>query len=419
MLLKYIKSKNISRREIQGLLTLGLLGVLGGILNKVVRTWPRLWGNDLGLSIRTFDILALLGIGYSIKILWGPIFSLKLPKWIPFSPRRFWLSMHLIAFSILFTIVSFCTVFSGTTFFLCTALLFMLDGNYSMLVIACQKDTIFGSFRGLPESFCLNGYRAGMTMAVSGALFFSECAWSWPLLYHCLAGGCMVMALSILFLSGFNSLDLAPIQTFKGINYNFLSPIKELFQRPQIRKIFLVVMLYRVGDHLWTPNQELFFLHMGFSKQQYSMQDVWNFWGSSLGIFISGYCIQKFSVFRVMRWGLMGQMIVFSGLFVSSFGASFEVLSCLCILQRVLLNFSLTSIFAFQIMTVNLGQAVTQLSIFTALAHINSQLVSSCSGWLIMHFGWSGMILVSTLACVPALLCMLYVAKDNCFSSTP
>ena len=418
MILKYIKSKNIPIHEIQALLSLGLLGVVGGILNKVVRTWPRLWGNDLGLSIRTFDILALLGIGYSVKILWGPFFSLALPCWIPFSPRRFWLSIHLIIFSILFILMSSCTVFSGILFFVCTGLLFMVDGNYSMLVIACQKDTVFETLRGLPESFCLNGYRAGMTIAVSGALLLSQHSWSWPHLYYYLAAGCMVMALSVLFWSGFRSLDLAPTQPFKGISYNLFSPIKELLNHPQIRKIFLVVMLYRVGDHLWTPNQELFFLHMGFSKQQYSIQDFWNFWGSSLGIFISGYCIQKFSVLRVMQWGLLGQMAVFVGLFFSSFGASLEILSVLCILQRVLLNFSLTSIFAFQIMAVNLGQAVTQLSLFTALAHINSQLVSSCSGWLIIHFGWSGMIFVSTVLCIPALLCMFYVAKDNNFFSS-
>ncbi|ETZ07419.1 putative transporter AmpG 2 [Holospora obtusa F1] len=410
-----MKFKKIQEKKIQGLLVIGFLGLWGGILNKAVRTWPRLWGNDLGVSIRTFDILALLGICYSLKMLWGPFFSLALPSWIPFNPRRFWLSMHLIIFSFLLFVISFCEMFSGITFFLCTALLFMLDGNYSMLVIACQKDTGFEKLRGLPESFCLNGYRAGMTFAVSGALFCSQQAWSWPFLYHCLAIGCVIIALSILFLPIFNSLDLAPTQKFKGISYNFFAPIKELLTRPQIRKIFLILMLYRIGDHLWTPNQELFFLHMGFSKQQYSMQDFWNFWGSSFGIFFSGYCIQKFSVFRVMQWGLSGQMLVFGGLFLGSLSSSLSVLSFLCILQRVLLNFSLTSVFAFQIMTVNLGQAITQLSIFTALAHLNSQLVSSCSGWLVVHLGWSGMIFFSMLGCIPALLYMLYVKKDKNF----
>ncbi|GAJ46795.1 putative transporter AmpG 2 [Holospora elegans E1] len=410
-----MKFKNIQSRKIQGLFVIGFLGLWGGLLNKVVRTWPRLWGNDLGLSVRTFDILAVLGICYSLKMFCGPFFSLALPSWIPFSPRRFWLSMHLIAFSILLTIISFCSMFSGIAFFVCTALLFMLDGNYSMMVIACQKDTGFENLRGLPESFCLNGYRAGMTLAVSGALFFSQCSWSWPMLYHYLAGGCLVVALSVLFFPMFSSLDLAPIQPFKGIGYNFFSPIKELLKHPQIRKIFLILMLYRVADHLWTPNQELFFLHMGFSKQQYSVQDFWNFWGSSFGIFVSGYCIQKFSVLRVMRWGMTGQLLVFAGLFWGSFGNSLGMLSCLCIFQRILLNFSLTSVFAFQIMTVNLGQAITQLSIFTALAHFNSQLVSSCSGWLIVHVGWSGMIFASMLACVPALIYMFCVSKDKNF----
>lgn len=415
MSLKQLKNKYFSSKkiDINGLLTIGILGIFGGILNKVVRTWPRLWGNDLGLSVRIFDILAILGMFYSMKLFWGPLLSLRLPTCLPFSPRRFWIAVHLWLFGILFCVVSFCNIFSGFVFFACTTLLFMLDGNYSMLVVACQKDTVSKELRGIPESVCLNGYRAGMTIAISGALFFSDHDWSWPELYRCLAGTCFIMGACILWLSRFDSLDRAPIQSFKGMSYSFLSPIKQLFKHPQIRNILFILMLFRVADHLWTPNQELFFLHMGFSKQQYSIQDIWNFWGSSVGIFFSGYCIRRFSILRVMQWGLFFQMVVFFGLFWSSFGASFGILSVLCVLQRIILNFALTSVFAFQIMAVNLSQAITQLSIFTALAHLNSQFVSSCSGWLIAHCGWSGMIFISVLACIPALLFMCFISKEN------
>jgi PAT family beta-lactamase induction signal transducer AmpG len=403
------------RQEIQGLVAIGLLGLMGGVLNKIIRTWPRLWGNDVGLPVRVFDILALLGMCYSMKLFWAPFLSLKLPSWIPFSPRRFWIAVHLWIFSILFWVLSYAHIFSGFIFFACIATLFMLDGNYSMLVVACQKDIVPTDMRGIPESFCLNGYRAGMTVAVSGAMLLSDHAWSWPLLYQCSAGLCVLMGALVLGISTFNALDLAPSQAFQGVRYGFLTPIKQLFQHPDIRKILFILLLYRVADHLWTPNQELFFLHMGFSKQYYSMQDVWNFWGSSAGIFISGYCIRRFSTLQVMQWGLWLQMGVFLALFWASFGAPLVVLSFLCVLQRIVLNFALTSVFAFQVMAVNLAQAVTQLSIFTALAHGNSQLVSSYAGWLITYFGWSGMILVTSFTCLPALFLMHRVSKQGLF----
>ena len=282
-----------------------------------------------------------------------------------------------------------------------------------MFVVASQVNSIQPHLRELAESFCFNGYRVGFTLTVSGSLTLLQMRLSWPGIYRVLALVKLVQAWLIRYSPLFQSLMTVRPSGFSSWKDSFIDPLKDLISRPT-RSFFVAIMvLYRLGEGLWDSNKELFFLDMGIRKSSYAVLDVINLWFCIFSTFLSGFCIRAWGAKNVMRAGLIGYSGILMLLWWNSFASEKFLLSPLAVLENSMFNIALTGFFAFQTAYARPQYALVQLAWMTAIVNLSMKLTQMHSGKLVVALGWLGLLFVSLLMNIPALIVLWRVRREE------
>lgn len=380
-------------------------GVLGGLTLESVQVWSRLWSSESGIPLERLDVFAFLSMAYSAGILWLPWMTVPLPSWIPLTLRQFWIC---VALGMLATGCALLALSLP-----CSAR--MLGGIgicwlgqmiYDTLIVMHQKTALPESWRGIPESFCFNGYRVGMTLAVSQGLLLTHHQWLWSDLYGGLAlllGAVGVLVFIYSFLSRTSKTLAVHAPQPLSLYHTFCAPLYALWKCPDAYYFLGMLALYRGAESIFSPNRELFFVMHGVSKTAHAAMNIASFWWSTLSITAAGICAVRFGVKSVLTWGLAGYGISLVLLFINHLsGGAFCNWQTLYILEQTVLNFAITGFFSFQTAYITARYALSQTAYCMAFMNLSMQLTGARSGWIYRVFGWTGVFIIS--------LCMILVA---------
>ena len=374
-------------------------GVLGGLTLESVQVWSRLWSTEKGISLEHLDILSFLSIAYSAGVLFLPWMNSVLPSWIPLTLHQFWLSIALMVLALGCALLSFsypCDARMLTGIFVC----WFGQMIYDTLIVMGQKTALPESLRGIPESFCFNGYRIGMTLAISQGLLLTHHQWRWSQLY----GGLSILVCLVLI--GFliysvtqrknHTVESSPTSTV-SLHDTFYPAFCDLWKRSDFYYFLAVLSLYRGAESIFGPNREVFFVMHGVSKTAHASMNAAAFWWSTLTILISGVCSVRFGVVRVLKWGLIGYSLSLGLLFMNHvYQGACCTWTSLYIFEQAALNFGLTGFFAFQTAYITTRYALCQTACFMAFMNLSMQLLGIRSGWLCTVFGWTGVFMGAT-----------------------
>ena len=405
----------VRRKVLYACVTLFCAGVFGGIILESLQVWPRLWSIEQDVSLQKMDIFSVLGVMYSASILWTPFLSTKLPKWIPISSKHFCFVLSMVGFSLGYGIIALSTPCSFGMMggiLLC----FMCQMTYDTLVVMHQKILLDEKFRGIPESVCFNGYRLGMTVAVSGALLFTQYRY-WGELYGILciltgiAGvGVFVHGLWTYTHSGANS------RTFEFLQWSdaLWTPLKSIVQRKNFWKFLTILCSYRIAESIFTPNRELFFVTQGITKSVHASMNRESFWWSTVSIICAGLCSVRFGVIRVLSWGAFLYAIILILFALKCILPSTPIsLHVLYVIEQCILHFGVTGFFAFQTAYLDKRYALTQATCCMAITNLSMQFFGMRAGWIQENFGWTGIFSLSVCGTFLTLLSIYCIKKKS------
>jgi hypothetical protein len=380
------------------LIGLLLLGIIGGVWVEASENLIRIWGKDMGFLPKELDPLNMIEILSSFKFLWSPLFVLSI-GWRRWSSRRLWMILMMIVSVISVTCLAFLPFF-GIWFLMVLACLIIGRVSFDMVVIAAQIDAVDRSYWGLSENFCVNGYRLGIMLSGSGALFLSHYEFSWSQIYLGIALVGFIFLIIVGFSKGFDFLDTVK----KTPSAGFWFPLRQWLIQPQSWVILLLMVTFRTQDGLVDSQRDYFLLSTGFTKPDLALFKSMALWLSVSGGILSGLSIRYYGYAATLTGAvcLHGTAALF--IFLSTlWPQTIPWVGIFFMIEQLTRGFAMISLFSFQLVCCQVEYAVTQLALLTAFCDLGFRLASLRSGWIAQEMGWSFLFGIAAFINMPLL----------------
>jgi len=391
------------------IITSMIMGFVSGLPLLLTITLLQAWLTDENVSKSTIGLFALIGLPYSLKFLWAPIFDRYIVSSL--GRRRGWLLIIQI-----FLIISIFMLGQSNpeinllnVAVLSLALTFF-SASQDILIDAFRRESLMEKEQTIGASAYVLGYRIGALAAGAGGLILAD-IYSYAFVYTLMS---LIMFLGVLttLLSDEPNIEIRPYTLKEAI----VEPFKEFFGRYQNASnnfknytpylILLFVLLYKVGDTMAHSLSTNFYLEIGFSKTE--IGTVVKFFGlgaTLLGAFIGGALSLKIGLFKSLIYFGVFQLIAtlgFSILFYT--GNNLSMLITVISLENLAAGMGYTAYLAFIANMTSKNFTATQFALMTALMSLPRTFLSGTSGYLVEFMNWDLYFVFCSLIAIPALL---------------
>jgi PAT family beta-lactamase induction signal transducer AmpG len=411
-----------------------LLGFSSGLPLALSGETLRVWMADRGVDLGTIGLLTLAGLPYTLKFLWAPIVD----AWdVPYLSRRLGRRRGWLVGSQL--------LLMGTIAFLGTRdpLSAPLMVGFAALLVAfssATQDIVVDAFRvqSLPTDEQAAGmasyvaaYRVGMLVSGAGVIGLS--AWLetqglskeaiWPIAYSVAASLVLVgLAAALLAREPANPERDTAVDRSSTPLQRLLSTAQgafvEFFKRDAVIAVLAFVVLFKLCDALAGAMTAPFILSLGYTKAEYvAIVKGVGLAALLVGGFAGGAVARALPMLTALWIAAIVQML--SNL-VFVWLAYQETSPWPLTAAIVVENFSGaigTVIFVAYLSALcrNPLHTATQYALLTALASTGRTLFSSGTGFAAQVLGWPAFFVATSLAALPALGLMMWLANRNHF----
>ena len=400
--------KNISPYlEKKMLITLGM-GFVSGVPLLLTITLLQAWLTDEGVSKSTIGLFALVGVPYSLKFLWAPIFDRYVISKL--GRRRGWIliTQVLLIFSIIGLGMTNPAMNAANVALLAIFVTFF-SASQDIVIDAYRRESLSDNEQVLGASSYVLGYRIGMLSAGAGGLILADLM-SYQFVYLIMAlvmiGGVLITLIAdepINFSEPSTFLDAVRnpfVEFFKrhgdSINNNISIPIL----------ILLFILLYKVGDTMAHSLSTNFYLEMGYTKTEIgTVVKVFGLIATLVGAFIGGLLSIKIGLYKsLVSFGIFQAIATlgFSVLAIST--KSLILLASVITLENLAAGMGYTAYLAFIANMTNKQFTATQFALMTAIMSLPRTLFSGSSGFLVEILGWEYYFIFCSLIAFPALI---------------
>ncbi len=354
---------------------------------------------------------------YALKFLWAPIVD-RVP--IPvltrlFGQRRSWM---LAAQAVCITaIIGMGTSDPGAD---------LTPTIIWMVVLACgsaTQDIVIDAYRieyldqsqfGAGAAMTSFGYRMGVVAAGGGALFIAG-GYGWTVSY---------LAMAALMLIGVGAVLISPepkhiAVTGENATYGewlqsaVVEPFREFLSRPGAIVILAFIMLYKYGDALWASMSNPFYLETGFTLEQIAgIAKTYGVGMTVFGSFIGGALIARFGLYVTLFWG--GVAMALSNLLLAALaliGPSLPALTFVISVENFSNGVGGVAFIAYMSSLCNVAYTATQYALMTSFMAFTRTILASGGGWLADQMDWFTFFVLTTFACIPGMILLVYVFK--------
>lgn len=411
------------------MMRLALLGFASGLPLLLTGSTLAFWLYGEGYSKSTLGFLSFLALPYTLKFLWAPVVDrLALPYLTDLlGRRRSWLFFSqicligaLFSISLLDPIHDF-AVMCGVCFFISFA-----SATQDIVMLAYQFETLYKYQYGAGESVSIFGYRMGMLVASSGALYLTPFL-SWSAIYQVMAalvGLCLFVTLFSpepvpvsrkevhlqernisLYLSRKGTFS-RQMNRFLGVLYGaVVCPFHDFIKgRPWVL-ILTLMFFYKISDNLVGNLHGIFFREMGFSGPEIaSASKFFGLWASILGGAIGGIVIVRSGIYSLLLYGCaLHGLSIFSYLLFSPDDPQMWMIYTAVAVDHITGGIRLTALFAYQMSLCKPLYAATQLALFTSIVHFGRVSCGALSGVLVEKMGWDWFYVLMAVLSLPVL----------------
>ncbi len=373
------------------------LGFLSGLPLALTSTTLQAWLTVSGVDLKTIGIFTLVGFPYTVKFLWAPVMDRVVPPWL--GRRRGWMLLTQIGVAIGLVVMGWLGPGPHPEWLGMAAIaVAFLSASLDIVFDAYRTDLLHPSERGFGAAVWVNGYRFALLLASAGALVLADHV-GWATTYHLFAG---LMGLGVVCTL------LAPEPEFQGAAPQSLveavgQPIRELFLRPGVLGILLLIVLYKLGDAVAASLQTAFFIAgLGFSSSEVGYVKGVGIGATLVGALAGGAAMAKLGLVRsLLLFGTLQALsnLVFMGLAWA--GKNFGALTASIIVENITGGMG-TAAFVALIMTLcDHRYTATQFALLSSLEAVGRVFSGKPSADLVGAVGWAQFFFISFLLALP------------------
>jgi PAT family beta-lactamase induction signal transducer AmpG len=378
------------------------------------------------IDLRTIGIFAFTSLPYAVNFLWAPIFDTKELGYLSklFGQRLSWVLLIQIALSINVFILSNLNPTNHIFLFAIFALIIsFLSSAQDSVLGALRTEIISKESQGVASGIYIFGYRIGMLISSSGAIYFSDYM-GLNRIYELFS--LVILICPILLIFNIRSISAVtsasePIQQLvtlainprkgiisKGLNFmtNILKPVGS-YSFLILAIIFLV--LYRLPDNFITMMINPFLIHLEFGARE--VASIGKFFGiitAIIGGFIASWVMRKKSIAKsLLIFGIIHALAHSLFIIQEMYGKNLPLLFLVIGFESITGGMTMAAYIAFIASLCQGKFRATQYSFFSAMMGLSRSIFPAISGYIVIEFGWQKFFIFTSLAAIPSLLLLL------------
>jgi PAT family beta-lactamase induction signal transducer AmpG len=397
-MLKALFEKNL-------LITL-LMGFSSGLPLLLTGKTLQVWMTEEGVDLKTIGLFALVGMPYTLKFLWSPIFDRFT---LPFlGRRRGWLfiSQLLLALSIAAMATMQPKANLELVALLCLIISFF-SASQDIVVDAYRREILTDEQLGMGSTLYIYGYRIAMYVAGAMALLLAQYL-SWKTTYLIMGAGIGVGLLTTLFSKEPDNHSPPP----KTLKESVVEPFKEFLSRRGALEILAFILLYKVGDTMAGAMNSSFYIQTGFSKAEIAaVAKTFGLFSLLAGGFVGGLAMIQFGINRCLwAFGVLQAASTACFAMLASTGYSIPMLTWVIAFEDFTGGMGTAAYAAYMASQTNKRFTATQYALLTSLMGVPRVILASPTGWMAEKLGWGPFYLLCAAIAIPGMLLLFRVA---------
>jgi PAT family beta-lactamase induction signal transducer AmpG len=382
------------------------------------------WLAETGVSLTAIGLFGLVRASYSLKWCWSPLID-RLP--IPFltarlGRRRSWalLIQFLLALAILALGMTDPKVDPVATALAAVVVAF-LSASQDIVIDAYRIELLLPEEQGAGAAATQWGYRFGMLASGAGALYAASYD-GWHFAYAAMAALMLVGMLTVWFTpepGGIRPPEPLPGATAaERVRAWFaraaVAPFIDIFQRngaAQLGAIIVFIVLYKFGDALAGSMSNPLYVSLGFTKVEVAtVAKVYGVIATLAGVALGGVLVLRIGVFRALLFcgglqalsNLMYAMQVWAGHDVAMLAVTIGG-------ENLTGGMASSAFVAYLSGLCSRDFTATQYALLSSLATVGLNVLAASGGYFAERLGWVPFFVLSTLACLPSLLLLVWI----------
>jgi len=425
----------LERRVLQML----VLGFSSGLPLLLTFSTLSAWLKTEGVSRATIGAFALVGTPYALKFLWAPLIDrLSLP-WLTrrVGRRRSW--GLLIQILLIAAVLALGTSDPAGDIRL-TALLAItvavLSASQDVVIDAFRVETLDATTQGPGAGAVQVGYRLAMLVSGAGALLIAS-SWGWFAAYATMAG--LLTAGMMVFLFGREPTPAPSPETearerhvadllsrrpgLRGplgrglawLHAAVVAPFVDFMTRPAWAAILLFVVGYKLGEAMAGTMATPLYIESGFTLDEIAwVSKIFGFGATIAGTIIGGALILRFGVMRsLLLFGILQSVGNLAYVVQALAGHNLVALAGCVLIENLTSGMAGSALVTYLSGLCSVAYTATQYALLSSLSAVGRTLFASTSGWLADQVGWVEFFLLTTVATLPALLILPWLARRN------
>ncbi len=365
------------------------------------------WMKQEGIDLTTIGLFSLVGLPYTIKFLWAPIFDRFT---LPFLGRRKgWLLTAQILLIISIALLGLTNPSKTPWLVAATAFLVtFFSASQDIVVDAYRREDLKDEELGLGSSMYIYGYRAGMLLASGGGLILADHI-PFSMVYLIMAVSLIPAVVAVVLTPEPTTIDGQPTTICEAV----FEPLKEYFARDGAILILLFILFYKIGDTMASAMTTPFYLDIGFTKTEIgAVVKLFGFWATLGGTFVGGVLMLKFGINRSLwMFGILQALSTACFAYLAVVGYNISLLSVVIAFENISSGMGTSAYVAFMASLTNRRFTATQYALLSSLMGIPRVIASAPTGFIAENTGWSQFFIFCTLIAIPGIIFPFYITK--------
>ena len=379
----------------------------------------RQWLAEGHVGLGLIGLTANIGLAYSLKFLWSPVFDNAAPGPLArLGRRRGWL----IAVQPLLTIACLLIVLASPTaptmLIVFAGILAFCSASQDTIIDAWRIETFPQAMQGTALAGYIWGYRAALLISGAGAIALAT-PWGWHGVFAAMAALTLIGPIVTLLAREPEATATVAHMLAEHVSFatrfarSVIEPLSEFASRRGAGVILLFIVLFRLGEALAGTMLPPFYRHLGFNRAQVAIANG----PISLAAVLIGAALGGWLVARIGT----GRALLITGCFQTLCMGMYVLLSYSAGIHHMLMATAVVESFsegladaAFITYLSSLcsrAHTATQYALLSSIAALALRTVAGLSGFMAASLGWHAFYVVTALATLPSIAVMLYLLK--------
>jgi PAT family beta-lactamase induction signal transducer AmpG len=383
---------------------------------------------DIGTSLTAIGLFTLVRFSYSLKFLWSPLID-RLPLPIltaRLGRRRGWLLAIQAALAAAILVLGFSdpSAYPWSTALKAVVVAF-LSASQDIVIDAYRIELLRPEEQGAGAAATQWGYRFGMLASGAGALYAASFG-GWHLAYAIMAG-LMLLGMVTVWLTPepavVPSVEPMPGAAAAGrvrawLTQTLVAPFADLLGRHGANGLLLIlsfIILYKFGEAIAGTMSNPLYVSLGFTKIEIAtVAKVFGIGATVAGVGLGGVLVLRLGTFGALLAGGVLQMLSNLMYVVQVWaGHDVSVLALAIGAENLTGGMASAAFVAYLSGLCNVAFTATHYALLSSFATVSINVLSASGGALADALGWIPFFSLSTAACLPGLLLLLWIMRNE------